>query len=221
MKISKMLLAICLSFVVLGYGQNKLIGKVVDFNNKPVAKAKIYLDSIYSKIETNKYGDFEVLIPAKVATINVYSDEYGLLSSKYNNETKMSFVFLEADKSKKIKKGSHVSLAYSETNQKYVVSESQSTKTSKDNRTYNTIYDMIRGKVAGVSVSNDNKITIRGSSSIKYIGPPIFVVNGMIVSNIDFLIPNNVKSIEILKDAEAAIYGSRGSAGAIVITTKN
>jgi TonB-dependent SusC/RagA subfamily outer membrane receptor len=80
---------------------------------------------------------------------------------------------------------------------------------------------MIRGKVAGVSVSNDNKITIRGSSSIKYIGPPIFVVNGMIVSNIDFLIPNNVKSIEILKDAEAAIYGSRGSAGAIVITTKN
>ena len=221
MKISKIILTICLSFVVLGYGQNKLTGKVVDFNNKPVAKAKIYLDSIYSKVKTNKNGDFEVLIPSKVSTINVYSDEYGLLSSKYNNEDNMSFVFLETDKSKKIKKESHVSLAYSETNQKYVVSESQNTKASKDNRTYNTIYDMIRGKVAGVSVSNDNKITIRGFSSIKYVGPPIFVVNGMIVSNIDFLIPNNVKSIEVLKDAEAAIYGSRGSAGAIVITTKN
>jgi TonB-dependent SusC/RagA subfamily outer membrane receptor len=221
MKISKILLTICLSFVVLGYGQNKLTGKVVDFNNKPVAKAKIYLDSIYSKVKTNKDGNFEVLIPAKVKTINVYSDEYGLLSSKYNNEDNMSFVFLETDKSKKIKKENAVSLAYSETNQKYVVSESQSTKSSKDNRTYNTIYDMIRGKVAGVSVSNDNKITIRGFSSIKYVGPPIFVVNGMIVSNIDFLIPNNVKSIEVLKDAEAAIYGSRGSAGAIVITTKN
>jgi hypothetical protein len=101
MKISKILLTICLSFVVLGYGQNKLTGKVVDFNNEPVARSKIYLDSIYSKVKTNKNGDFEVLIPAKVATINVYSDEYGLLSSKYNNETKMSFVFLEADKSKK------------------------------------------------------------------------------------------------------------------------
>ena len=51
MKISKMLLTICLSFVLFGYGQNKLIGKVVDFNNKPVAKAKIYLDSIYSKVD--------------------------------------------------------------------------------------------------------------------------------------------------------------------------
>lgn len=219
MKISKMLLAICLSFVVLGYGQNKLIGKVVDFNNKPVAKAKIYLDSIYSKIETNKYGDFEVLIPAKVATINVYSDEYGLLSSKYNNETKMSFVFLEADKSKEIKKGSDVSLIYSESNQKYEVIQSHNTNTSTDKRTYNSIYDMIRGKVAGVSVSRDNKITIQGVSSINFISEPLFVVDGIIVSNIDYIIPNNVKSIRVLKGAEASYYGSQGSNGVIIITT--
>jgi TonB-dependent SusC/RagA subfamily outer membrane receptor len=207
--------------MLFAHGQNKLIGKVVDFNNKPVAKAKIFLDSIYSKMITNKDGYFEVLIPAKVSTINVYSDEYGLLSSKYNNEDNLNFVFLEADQSKKIKNGTDVSIAYSKSDQKYEVIQSHSTNTSTDKRTYNTVYDMIRGKIAGVSVSNDNKITIRGFSSIKYTGPPLFVVNGMIVSNIDFLIPNNVKSIEVLKDAEAAIYGSRGSAGALVITTKN
>ena len=219
MKISKILLTICLSFVVFGYSQNKLTGKVLDFNNKPVAKAKIYLDSIYSKVQTNKDGDFEVLIPAKVSTINVYSDEYGLLSSKYNNEYKMSFVFLEADKSKKIKKGSNVSISYSKSEKKYEVIQSQS-NTSSDMHSYNTIYEMIRGKLAGVEVSRTNKITIRGFSSMVNSGDPLFVVNGMVVSNIDFLTPNNVKSIEALKGAEASIYGSRGSNGAIVITTK-
>jgi TonB-dependent SusC/RagA subfamily outer membrane receptor len=219
MKISKILLTICLSFVVFGYSQNKLTGKVVDFNNKPVAKAKIYLDSIYSKVQTNKDGDFEVLIPAKVGTINVYSEEYGLLSSKYNNEYKMSFVYLEADKSKKIKKGKDVSLIYSESNQKYEVIQSHNTNASTDKRTYNTIYDMIRGKVAGVSVSRDNKITVQGVSSINFTSDPLFVVDGMIVSNIDYIIPNNVKSIRVFKGAEASYYGSQGSNGVIVITT--
>ena len=217
MKISKILLTICLSFVLFGYGQNKLTGKVVDFNNIPVAKAKIYLDSINSKVVTNKNGDFEVSIPAKVSTINVYSHEYGLLSAKYNNEVKMSFVFLEADKSKKTEKGD-VSIAYSKSEDKYVA-KSKSTSTQSDKRTYNTIYDMIRGKVAGVTVSRDHKITIQGVSSINFISEPLFVVDGMIVSNIDYIIPNDVKSIRVLKGAEASMYGSQGSSGVIVITS--
>jgi TonB-dependent SusC/RagA subfamily outer membrane receptor len=220
MKISKIILTACLLFVVFGYSQKKLTGKVADFNNKPIAKARIYLDSIYSKVLTDKNGDFEVLVPEKVATINVYSDEHGLLSSKYNKEDKMSFVFLEADKSKKIKKGSDVSLTYSASEQKYEAVKSQTINTSSDKRTYNTIYEMIRGKVAGVNVSRDNKITIQGVSSINYLSEPLFVVNGMIVSSIDYIIPNNVLSIRVLKGAEASSYGSQGSNGVIVITTK-
>lgn len=221
MKISKLSLAISLSFVFFGYSQNKLTGHVVDLNNRPVAKAKIFLDSIYSKVVTNKKGDFEVIIPEKVNTINIYSDDYGLLSSKYNHEDKMNFVFSETVKSNKDKKESHISLVYSKTDQKYVVIQSNSTNTSTDKRMYNNIYEMIRSKVAGVSVSNDNKITVRGFSSIKNLGEPLFVVNGMVISNISFLIPSNVKSIEFLKDAEASVYGSRGSNGVLVITTKN
>jgi hypothetical protein len=218
MKISKMLLTICLLSIFFGYGQNKLTGKVVDFNNKPVAKAKIYLDSIYSKVATNKSGDFEVSVPAKVSTINVYSHEHGLLSSKFNNETKMSFVFLEADQSKKIKTGTDVSIAYSKSEDKYVA-KSKSTSTTNDKSNYNTIYDMIRGRVAGVTVSRDNRITVQGVSSINFVSQPLFVVDGMIVSSIDYLIPNNVKSIRVLKGAEASYYGSQGSSGVIVFTT--
>ena len=222
MKISKTLLTICLMFVFLGYAQHKLTGKVIDFKNKPVANAKIYLDSIYSNSETNKDGNFEVQVPDKEITINVYSYQYGLLSSKYNGETTMNFIFLETENSKRIRKGSKVSLVYSKADQKYQVLNSQSINAENDKNKgmYTNVYEMIRGKLAGVSVSSDNKITIRGVSSLNYTTEPLFVVDGIIVSSIDYIFPNNVKKISVLKGAEAAIYGARGTSGVLVITTK-
>jgi hypothetical protein len=84
-------------FVGFGYAQNKLTGKVMNSNNKTVANAKIYLDSIYSNIEMNRNGDFELQLPEKVSVINVYSHQYGLLFSKYSNEDIMNFMFLESE----------------------------------------------------------------------------------------------------------------------------
>ncbi|KIA85150.1 TonB-dependent receptor plug domain-containing protein [Flavobacterium sp. AED] len=224
MKISKTLLLILLLFVGFGYAQNKLTGKVMNSNNKPVANAKIYLDSIYSNVETNKNGDFEVQLPEKVKVINVYSHEYGLLSSKYSNESIMNFMFLESEKSikERTKKGDKISIGYSEVDKKYKVNNSEGISLPNDKNaiTYNTIYDMIRGRLSGVTVSRDNRITIRGVSSIRNISEPLFVVDGMIVSNIDYISPNNVKNISVLKGADASIYGSQASAGVIVIKTK-
>ncbi len=222
MKTSKTVLTTCLLFVFFGFAQNKLKGNVVDFKNKPISKAKIYLDSIYSNVETNKDGDFEIPLPEKVSVINVYSEQYGLLSSPFNKETSMNFIFLETEKSKKIKKGSKVSILYSKSDQKYKIINSESINSGNDKNTaiYNNVYDMIRGKLAGVSVSADNKITIRGVSSLNYIAEPLFVVDGVIVSSIDYLFPNNIKKISVLKGADASIYGARGTSGVIVITTK-
>lgn len=224
MKISKTLLFILLLFVGFGYAQNKLTGKVVNSKNKPVANAKIYLDSIYSNVATNRKGDFEVLLPEKVSMINVYATEYGLLSSKFNNEDIMNFMFLEPEKSikERTKKGDKIRIGYSEENQKYQVISSESIGVENDKNTviYNTIYDLIRSRLAGVTVSRDNRITIRGVSSIRNISDPLFVVDGMIVSSIDYISPNNVKSISVLKGSDAAIYGAQGSSGVIIITTK-
>ncbi|RKT00110.1 TonB-dependent receptor plug domain-containing protein [Flavobacterium sp. 123] len=225
MKISKIVLFVLLTSVSFSYAQNKLMGKVTDYKNKPVVGAKIYLDSIYSNVETNKEGSFEVQIPEKVGTINVYSYDYGLLSSKFNNENIMDFMFLEPEKSAKarIKKNDKISIGYSEVEQKYQVSAQQGTTAATNdvsNSKYNTIFDMIRGKLAGVSVSKNNSITIRGVSSINNISEPLFVVDGMIVSTIDFISPVNVKSIKVLKGAEASIYGSQASSGVILIKTK-
>jgi TonB-dependent SusC/RagA subfamily outer membrane receptor len=120
------------------------------------------------------------------------------------------------------KKGSEVTIGYSEADQKYQVNTKQNINSAKDKNTaiYNTIYDMIRGRLAGVTVSRDNKISIRGVSSIRNISEPLFVVDGMIVSSIDYVEPNDVKEISVLKDGAASIYGSQASAGVIIIKTK-
>jgi TonB-dependent SusC/RagA subfamily outer membrane receptor len=48
----------------------------------------------------------------------------------------------------------------------------------------------------------------------------LFVVDGVAVNSIDFIVPNEVLSINVLKDADASIYGSRGASGVIVIKLK-
>ena len=75
---------------------------------------------------------------------------------------------------------------------------------------------MITGTIPGVQVNGKN-IAIRGQSSLYNTSGPLFVVNGVIVTSIDHIRPIDVKSIEVLKSSSAAIYGSRGSNGVILI----
>lgn len=87
----------------------------------------------------------------------------------------------------------------------------------------------LTGKIAGVEVFNNSgrpdgkiKIRIRGNNSITASNDPLYVVDGIIgVSDINLISPNNIESLEVLKDASAtAIYGARGANGVILITTK-
>lgn len=225
MKISKMLLLVMLLFFGSSYSQNKLSGSVVNNKNKPIANAKIYLDSIDSNVITDRKGNFEVSFSKKVATINVFSVEYGLLSNKFNDEKVMNFMFLNAQlpQEERVHKGGTLKMVYSKHTNEYKMNTNNNGSglvTDKNSGIYNTIYDLLRGQLPGVSVSRDNRITIRGVSSLRNISDPLFVVDGVIVSSIDYISPNNVKKVSVLKGAEAAIYGSQGSSGVIVIKTK-
>lgn len=96
---------------------------------------------------------------------------------------------------------------------------------------------MISGKIAGVNVtSNDGapgsgaQIRIRGGSSLNASNDPLIVIDGMAMDNegvkglsnkLAMINPQDIESFNVLKDASAtAIYGSRGSNGVIIITTK-
>jgi len=84
---------------------------------------------------------------------------------------------------------------------------------------YQDIYDMIRGRVAGVEVSGKS-IKVRGTNSLNVSTEPLFVVDGVIVREIDDIAPETVKSIEVLKGPDASVYGIRGSNGVIIITRR-
>lgn len=86
----------------------------------------------------------------------------------------------------------------------------------------------LQGQVSGVTVVNTSgspgagsSILIRGQGSYGSDTDPLFVVDGAITNGIDFINPNDIQSLEVLKDASAAaIYGSRAANGVIIVTTK-
>lgn len=93
---------------------------------------------------------------------------------------------------------------------------------TKDNETaiYSNIYDYLRGRVAGVDVRPNNQVIIRGINTINASTDPLFIVNGIEVPDISNIPPHDVKSITVLKDASASIYGARGGNGVIIIELK-
>lgn len=90
---------------------------------------------------------------------------------------------------------------------------------------YNNIIDYLRGRIPGLMIgasdgSSMPSITIRGKNSINSSTEPLIIVDGTPTDNIMWINPNDVASVDVLKDASAAIYGSRGANGVILINTK-
>lgn len=88
-------------------------------------------------------------------------------------------------------------------------------------------FDAIQGRLSGVQISSNggpgagSDIRIRGTSTFGGGVEPLYVVDGQQLENIDNLNPNDIASIEVLKDgASAAIYGSKSANGVVIITTK-
>lgn len=208
----------CFLFCFTIGAQNKFIGKVINNKKEPVVDAKVYLDDQLTEATVNARGYFEVEIPEDVKEINVYSPVYGLLSTAYSGEPNLSFIFLEPPKEEK----EQISVGYGEVDRETLTFAVAKIDTEKDIsiKAYSNIYDYMRGRLPGVRVTNDNKIIIRGINSLTLSSDPLFVVNGAIVDNIDFINVNDIREISVLKDASASIYGSRGTNGVILISMK-
>lgn len=94
----------------------------------------------------------------------------------------------------------------------------------------NSAADALAGRLAGVQVTSsegqpgsDVRIRVRGGGSITQDNSPLYVVDGVQVENaLSVLSPQDIASVDVLKDASAtAIYGARGANGVVIITTKN
>lgn len=89
--------------------------------------------------------------------------------------------------------------------------------------------EAIQGSTPGVNITSNTgragdgfKVVIRGNNSLTASGNPLFVVDGVPLDNIDFLNPQDIARMDVLKDASSAsIYGSRGASGVVIVTTKS
>ena len=97
-----------------------------------------------------------------------------------------------------------------------------------EDRPVTRVEQALQGQMAGVSVrstsgapGSDITINVRGAASINGESTPLYVVDGVPIDNLSGINPNDIESIDVLKDAaSASIYGSRGSNGVVLITTK-
>lgn len=85
----------------------------------------------------------------------------------------------------------------------------------------------MQGKIAGVDIvsqggapGGSTRVMVRGIGTLNN-SSPLYIVDGMYMSGIDHINPNDIASIDVLKDASsAAIYGSRAANGVVIVTTK-
>lgn len=130
-----------------------------------------------------------------------------------------------------------VVVGYGTQNKRDVTGAVKSVKAEAFNKgIVNTPQELLQGKVAGVNVTSASGepggvlgITIRGPGGVRTGSTPLFVVDGLPLDNsstgggdpLNFINPQDIESIDVLKDASAtAIYGSRGANGVVLITTK-
>jgi TonB-dependent SusC/RagA subfamily outer membrane receptor len=196
-------------------------GYITDVNNQPIKDAVLLVDDVKIDTYINSKGFYKIKIPSNSKVIMVFSLGSGLKEHQFQGESTVNFTF-SANNNQQMKSTSdndnQVDVGYGSSNKQDLTSSVGVVDIDKNN-TYRNIYEMIAGKVPGVMVTG-RSITIRGLSSVNAGTEPLYVVNGSVINSIDDIPPSDVDNISILKGSSAAMYGSRGSNGVILINLK-
>lgn len=206
-------------------GKKKVIsGRVTDEKNRPISGAAIFVDTEKTGQVTDKEGFYNVKVKPGAREILVFTLLSGTGKELIDGRTTINFVLNGSSAGPGAKTGSSGLEEPSDGKNRQQLTgaaKQKGTLNLSDSKVpvYQDIYDMIRGRVPGVEVSGKS-IKIRGSNSLNISTEPLFVLDGVIVSSVDQISPENVKSIEVLKGPDASVYGTRGSNGVIIIKTK-
>lgn len=221
----------------------KVKGKIVDENGVPMPGVTVLETATKNATTTNFDGEFELSV-TESATIEV--SYLGYKTKMVGAQNKFMTIQLEPNTSEL---SEVLVVGYGKQSKKDVTGAvTQLDATSFKQGVNVSVDNLIQGKVAGVRVVSTSgepgagvNVTIRGVGSIRSGSTPLFVVDGMPLSNDDvsprgsdvgfgassaknplnFLNTSDIESITILKDASAAaIYGARGSNGVVLVTTK-
>ncbi len=221
------ILAIFICGPVSSQGKNKkkvvLTGKIVNRDSMPVRNVSIFLDGTNSNVMSDSKGEFRLKFKPDVKKISFYSLNDGVFEIAYIGQERLEITMnheasLLPDTRQMDEES--VETGYGRSSTDDLTGSVSSIKSDRfKNRSYNNIYSMIAGEATGVTVEGTT-IRIRGISSLIGSSDPLLIVDGSPAVSLDHIAPSDVESIDILKGSSTAIYGSRGAAGVVVITTK-
>ncbi|MBW8683294.1 SusC/RagA family TonB-linked outer membrane protein [Chitinophaga sp. B61] len=212
------------------FAQERVIeGKVVDSTtNSPLPGVTIRLGRTNSGTATDGNGAFRITMPATVNQLIFSSIHYLPQTITVGNQT--TLLVKLASSTRDLKGVEVVSVGYGTMDKREVSSAITHIKAEElRSVAANNPLMSLQGKVAGLNISNTStadpnsspSVQLRGVSSRSAGLGPLYVVNGVPGGNIDNINQNDIESIDVLKGgAASAIYGTRGSNGVIIITTK-
>ena len=201
----------------------KITGTVVDSSNEPIIGATVTVsDDTNVKAVTNVDGRFTInAAPGS----NLHITYIGYKTVDVKAADGMRIVMEEESNMLK----EVVAIGYGSVQRKDVTTAVSSVSTKDlDTRPIVSAVQGMQGKAAGVTISQANgqpgatpTIRVRGTTSLNGSNDPLYVVDGVPMTDIDYLSADDIVGMQILKDASsAAIYGSRAANGVVIITTK-
>lgn len=205
--------------------QEKISGLVADEKGQPLPGVSVRVKGASAGVTTDLNGKFSLIMPAGAKTlvfsfIGFATQEYTVIGS-----TDIKIVLKESTASL----GEVVVIGYGTVKKRDLTGSVASIKGPEIAEVPSAnIIESVQGKLPGVDITRSSgsssspvSITVRGTRSLTANNGPLFIVDGVQYSNIQDINPNDIESMDVLKDASStAIYGSRGANGVIILTTK-
>jgi TonB-dependent starch-binding outer membrane protein SusC len=241
-------LLLCVSFTQLAFSQTKVItGTITDDHGTPVQGASIAVKGGKGGTTTKADGTFSLTVGANAKSIFISSVGFNQQEVSITDQTSVSVSLVSNSQSL----NDVVVIGYGTVKRKDATG-SMTTVNAKDfnQGVITSPEQLLQNKVSGLEVTSNSgqpgapmTVRIRGNSTVRGVGNPLYVVDGVILDGRDarpslnltiggfgqtpednpllFLDQTSIASMNVLKDAAAtAIYGSRGADGVIEITTK-
>lgn len=215
-------------FAIFSFAQNNfpVTGKITDNAGAPIQGVTVQVKGAKIATVTDGNGTFSVNAPSG-SSVLVFSS-IGFISKEVpiDNKAQVSVTMSAADNTM----DQVVVIGYGAVKKRDVTGAVAGIN-EKDikSRPVNDALQAMQGKVAGVDITSSERpgtvgtVNIRGVRSIAASNSPLYVVDNipLMTGGIEYINPNDIESIDVLKDASAtAIYGSRGANGVVIVTTK-
>ncbi len=216
---------LCFAVSLASAQQRTVTGKVTLQDEGAVLGVNIIVQGTMTGVMSDAEGNYSVAVPGPEAVLIFSFIGYTSQTITVGNQTKINVLLVPVTS----ELGEVVVVGYGTQKKREVTSSITSIKSDEFNKgNVNAAEQLIMGKVAGLSISkpggNPNglfDIRLRGLSTIGANLGPLVIIDGVIGGDLNNVDPNDIESINVLKDGSAAaIYGTRGSSGVILVQTK-